>query len=112
MTPGFLAKIVGLALVLVIGSVLISRTQELLDINDFSAASLDKASASVTDRTSEGNSTFDAPNPRSPFGFAEATVTVLFRPFPIEAQRYRAAPHRAGGGVPRRPHRGVVPAAA
>jgi len=84
-TPSFLAKIVGLALVLVIGSVLISRTQRLLDINDFSSASLDKASASVTDRTSEGNATYNAANPRSPFGFAEATVTVLFRPFPIEA---------------------------
>ncbi len=85
-TPSFIAKVVGLALVLVIGSVLVSRTQRLLDISDFSSASLDQASASVTERTSDGNATFAAPNPRSPFGFVEATVTVLFRPLPTEAR--------------------------
>ena len=86
MTPGFLAKIVGVALILVIGSVLITRTQRLLDIQDFSASSLDSASARVTDQTTVGNAVFHAANPRSPVGFVKATVTVLFRPFPTEAR--------------------------
>jgi hypothetical protein len=85
-TPGFLAKMVGLVLVLVLGSVLVSRTQRLLDIEDFSSSSLDTATAEVTERTSEGDATFTPANPRSPIGFVEASVTVLFRPFPNEAR--------------------------
>lgn len=84
-TPSFLAKLVGLAMVIVLGSVLISRTQRLLDIDDFTASSLETASAQVTLRTTEGGAAFDAPNPRSPVGFFEATTAVLFRPFPTEA---------------------------
>jgi hypothetical protein len=85
-TPSFIAKGVGLVLVLVIGSVLISRTQRVLDIEDFSAASIDSATALVSEQTTVGSSTFVAPNPRTPDGFVEATVTVLFRPFPFEAR--------------------------
>ncbi|MFA5884660.1 MAG: hypothetical protein WDA60_12470 [Acidimicrobiia bacterium] len=84
-TPSFIAKGVGLVLVLVIGSVLVSRTQKILDIEDFSASSIDSATALVSEQTTVGNSAFTAPNPRSPTGFVEATVTVLFRPFPFEA---------------------------
>ena len=84
-TPGFLAKIVGLALVLVLGSVLVTRTQRLLDIEDFSSSSIDTATAEVTQRSSEGDTTFTPANPRSPTGFVQAAVTVLFRPFPTEA---------------------------
>jgi xanthosine utilization system XapX-like protein len=85
LTPSFLAKIVGLVLVLVIGSVLVTRTQRLLDIEDFSSSSIDTATAKVGERTSEGDATFTPANPRTPTGFFEATVTVLFRPFPNEA---------------------------
>lgn len=84
-TPAAVAKVVGIVLVLVVGSVLISRTQKLLDIEDFSAASIQSATTAVTSQTDVGNSAFAAPNPRTPTGFVEATVTVLFRPFPIEA---------------------------
>lgn len=84
-TPGFVAKLVGLGLVLVIGSVLISRTQELLGIDDFSGSSLESAATVVGQRTDTGESAFTPANPRSPAGFVEAAVTVLFRPFPNEA---------------------------
>lgn len=83
--PSLFAKIVGLALVLVIGSVLVSRTQRILDIEDFDASSIERASTEFAAKTDVGEATFDAPNPRSPFGFVEATVTTLFRPFPTEA---------------------------
>lgn len=84
-TPAVIAKVIGVVLVLVIGSVLISRTQKLLDLEDFSAASIQSASSAINEQTDIGGAAFSAPNPRTPPGFVEATVTVLFRPFPIEA---------------------------
>jgi len=85
-TPAAIAKVLGVVLVIVIGSVLISRTQKLLDLEDFSAASIDTATTQVSEQTDIGSSSFSAPNPRTPTGFVEATVTVLFRPFPFEAR--------------------------
>jgi len=87
-TPGFVAKIIGLVVVLVIGSLLVARTQELLDIEDFSASSIESASSYVEGQTSLGGSAFSPANPRSPTGFPQAVVTVLFRPFPIEAHGF------------------------
>lgn len=85
-TPSLVAKLMGLALVLVIGSVLVTRTQRILDIEDFNATSIESASTYFSEKSAVGESTFAAPNPRSPTGFLEATVTVLFRPFPTEAR--------------------------
>jgi len=84
-TPGFLAKLVGIGLIVVLGSVLVSRTERLLDIDDFSVESIDTVSSVVETRTTVGESAFSPANPRSPTGFPEAAVTVLFRPFPTEA---------------------------
>jgi hypothetical protein len=84
-TPSVIAKGVGLVLVIIIGSVLISRTQKLLGVEDFSSASITTATASVTKQTTVGTSSFTPANPRTPQGFVVAAATVLFRPFPIEA---------------------------
>jgi hypothetical protein len=85
-TPGFLAKLAGLAIIIMIASVLVSRTQELLDIEDFSGSSLQRVATTVGLRTDTGNSAFDPPNPRSLTGFVEAAATVLYRPFLSEAR--------------------------
>lgn len=85
-TPGFLAKLVGLGIIIVIASLLVSRTQELLEIEDFSGSSLRRVAIAVGVRTDTGKSAFDPPNPRSPTGFVEAAVTVLYRPFLSEAR--------------------------
>ena len=84
-TPSFIAKGVGLVLVIIIGSVLISRTQKLLGVEDFSSSSINSATTYVSKQTTVGSSSFVPANPRTPGGFAKATVTVLFRPFPMEA---------------------------
>jgi hypothetical protein len=84
-TPGFIAKFVGIAVIIVIGSVLVSRTQQLLGVEDFSSASIESSTEFVVRNTEQGGSAFEAPNPRTPLGFVEAGVTVLFRPFPQEA---------------------------
>lgn len=84
-TPSVVAKVIGVVLILVIGSVLISRTQELLDLEDFSPSSIQSATTAVNEQTDVGGAAFSAPDPMTPGGFVVATVTVLFRPFPFEA---------------------------
>jgi hypothetical protein len=86
-SPALIAKVVGLLLVLAIGGLLVDRTEKLLDAGDTGSsqglveAGLERAEL----QTAEGGSAFDAANPRSPIGYAEAAVTILFRPFPFEA---------------------------
>src|SRR5262249_40120058 len=89
-TPAFLAKLAAVAVCLVVASLLITRTQRLLGINDFSSASLESVATRQSELTNEGNSKFSAPNPRTPLGFPEATITSLFRPFPTEAHTTEA----------------------
>lgn len=85
-TPSVVAKAVGIVVVVVIGSLLVSRTQELLNIDDFSASSLETVAATVEGHTAQGGSAFHPPNPRTPGGFVEAAFTVLYRPLPTEAR--------------------------
>src|SRR5262249_1844469 len=84
-TPGFLAKLVGVALILAPGRVLVAGTQQLLGVEDLSSSSLERVANTASRNTTEGNSAFTATNPRSITGFPKATITVLFRPFPTEA---------------------------
>jgi hypothetical protein len=83
-TPGSVGKIAGLVVILVLGSVLATRTADLLKANDV-GSSVDAALLQNSTRTSQGGSAFHAPNPKNPIGYVEAAVTVVFRPFPIEA---------------------------
>jgi hypothetical protein len=80
LTPGSVAKAATLLLVLAFSTVLIARTQTLLNTGDFSSG-LSKAA----EQTSEGASAFHPPDPLSAIGYPQAVTTVLFRPFPIEA---------------------------
>ena len=48
------------------------------------------------------------PTPRTPLGYVEATVTILFRPFVFEAQRHRGARDFARGARTARAHGGVL----
>jgi hypothetical protein len=83
-TPGSVGKVAGLVVLLVLGAVLATRTADLLNANDITSGSIDTALSQSIARTSQGGSAFDPPSPKTPIGYAEATVTVLFRPFPIE----------------------------
>ena len=80
MTPGSVAKFAALILLLLFATVLVARTQSLLNTGDFSSG-LDKAA----EQTAEGGSAFSPPDPLSPIGYPQALITVLFRPFPFEA---------------------------
>jgi hypothetical protein len=83
-TPGVVAKVAGLLLVLALGGYLATRTGDYLDtydVNGTGESALDVSGA----RTAQGGSAFSAPDPRNPVGYVEATFTVLFRPLPFEA---------------------------
>jgi hypothetical protein len=84
MTPAAIGKIAGLVVVLALGGYLATRTADLLDAQDINTnvtSALDTNAA----RTGQGGSNFDASNPQNPLGYAQAAVTILFRPFPFEA---------------------------
>jgi hypothetical protein len=83
-TPGSVAKIAGLVIMLALGGVLINRTADLLSSNDINT-SVDSALATNVERTAQGGSQFTPSNPKQPVGYAIAGVTILFRPFPFEA---------------------------
>jgi hypothetical protein len=85
LTPGSVAKVAGLLLLLVLGSYLASRTQDFLELEDFSTESIQTGQEDVRAQTEEGASEFDAPDPFSPIGYPVALVTVIARPFPFEA---------------------------
>jgi hypothetical protein len=83
-TPGGVAKVAGLVVVIVLGGLLVSKTQEVLDPGDTKNAGT-STEQQIQNQTAQGGSQFSAPNPRSPVGFVVGTVNVLTRPFPFEA---------------------------
>jgi hypothetical protein len=88
-TPGSVAKVAGLVLVLLLGGYLVTRTQKLVDPGDTgSASSVGSALHTVQLQTSQGGSQFSAANPNSPLGYGKAAITVLFRPFPTEVHGF------------------------
>jgi hypothetical protein len=84
-TPSSVAKVAGLVMLVVLGGVVASRTASVLKLDDFSQSSIDSALTNNAGRTEQGGSAFSAANPRNPLGYVEASVTILFRPFPNEA---------------------------
>jgi hypothetical protein len=84
MTPGSVAKVAGMVVLVVVGAVLVNRTGDLLKSNDISA-NVDSALSTNVDRTQQGGSAFTPSNPKQPVGYAIAAVTILVRPFPFEA---------------------------
>jgi len=87
-TPAAVAKVAGLVIVLLLGAVLVGKTQQLIDPTDTQAVSIGSASASVQAQTAEGGSKFTPSDPKNPLGYVTAAVTVLFRPFPPESHGF------------------------
>ena len=84
-TPSSVAKVAGLVVLVAIGGVLASRAASVLDVDDFSTSSIDTVLETNVGRTTEGGSAFASADPQNPLGYVEATVTILFRPFPFES---------------------------
>jgi hypothetical protein len=80
-----LGTIVLVAGMIVFGALVFQQTQSFFNLDNLDAESAQAVLDSTTQQTSEGGSSFTPPSPTSPLGYLEATVTVLFRPFPTEA---------------------------
>jgi hypothetical protein len=83
LTPGSVAKVAGVVVLVLLGALLATRTATLLQANDITSAADTGLDLSV--RTDLGGSAFNAPNPHNPIGYVEAAVTVLYRPLLFEA---------------------------
>jgi hypothetical protein len=84
-----LAKPLGTAVLLVgiilAGTFMFAQTQSFFNLDSLDAESAQGVLNSTTAQTSEGGSAFSVKSPNSPLGYAQAAVTVMFRPFPTEA---------------------------
>jgi hypothetical protein len=74
-----------LAAVLVVGLLLVGRAAEFLGVEEVTASGFDAAVEGTQDRTAQGGSEFEAQPVNSPLDLPWATVSVLFRPFVLEA---------------------------
>jgi hypothetical protein len=83
-----LAKPVGTSVLLVgiiiAGTVMFAQTQSFFNLESLDVESAQGVLASTTEQTAEGGSAFAVSSPNSPVGYAQAAVTVMFRPFPTE----------------------------
>lgn len=83
-------KLVGLAAVALVGSVLLGRTAHFLGVSELNPTTATTLIQQSGDRTAIGGSTFSSGNPNSPGRLLAGTFTVLFRPFPWEADSPQA----------------------
>jgi hypothetical protein len=74
-----------LAIVLVVGVVAVmGQAQTFFNLDSLNPESAQGVLTEVNRRTGQGGSEFNAPSATTPTGYAQAFVTVLFRPFPLE----------------------------
>jgi hypothetical protein len=85
---GRFGKIIGVTLLAVVGVIAARQMQDALHLG--SSSSLTEALDVAQQRTNEGGSNFAAARIRTPADVPWAAVTVLFRPFPIEAHNAQA----------------------
>ena len=85
---GHFGKVAGIAVLAVVGVIAAQQMQGALHLG--STSSFGEALDVAQERTNEGGSSFEAARIRSPLDVPWAAVTVLFRPFPFEADNAQA----------------------
>jgi hypothetical protein len=72
------------------GPTVIGLAETFLKLDSLSTESTREKLGEVTEQTAQGGSRFGTLSPNNPLGFAVGAVTVLFRPFPMEAHNTQA----------------------
>jgi hypothetical protein len=85
-----LAKVAGVAVLLVASLVVVQRTAEFFEVDSVSSQSVDQVLSSTEERTDEGGSSFQSERARGLLALPQAAVQVLVRPFPWEAHNAQA----------------------
>jgi hypothetical protein len=87
-TPGRrrpIGRMVGIVVLVVCCLAAVGKAQSYFGITNLDVQSVTKQLNTTRQQTDIGSSAFNPPNARSPVGYPEAVVTVLYRPFPWEA---------------------------
>jgi hypothetical protein len=82
---GPVGKAVGLALLILPGTLILGASNEFFGIEEFNQESIEAELEETSETTSQGGSKFSTPSPFNPVGYLIALITVLFRPFLFEA---------------------------
>jgi hypothetical protein len=85
-----IARIVGAVAVIVLASIMVQRSAEFLGIGDLSTSGVVAELEETAVRSDQGGSEFRPVIVRSPAQLPAAIATVLFRPFPFEANNAQA----------------------
>lgn len=81
---GAITKVAGVLFLMVAGSLLAPKVATFLNIDDVGGSGFSESLEDVSQQTSQGGSSFTAPEISSPVDYPWALITVLFRPFPYE----------------------------
>ncbi len=97
---GLLGRIIGLAVMIGIGAVVVTTAASFFnvgDVTELSSESVDTVLDRTTDQSSTGGSEFESTRPTSPTEYPYAFLSVMFRPFPWEASNAQALVAAAEG---------------
>ena len=82
---GPFGKVVGIAVLLLVGGIVLSKAASFFDVDGASASSAQTVLDRTATQSGQGGSQFDSGTPFSPAQFPSAMLAVLFRPYPWEA---------------------------
>jgi hypothetical protein len=85
MTPGSIAKVAAIVVLLAGMSVVATRTANYLGIENLQPTTTEEALQETQEKTARGGSEFTPADATNPAAYPQAAVTILFRPFPFEA---------------------------
>jgi hypothetical protein len=85
LTPASIAKVAAVVLLLAAMSVVATRTANYLGIENLQPTTAEEAFQETQTNTATGGSEFTPADATNPIGYPQAAVTILFRPFPFEA---------------------------
>lgn len=87
---GPIGKMVGVAVLLVAGGIVVGRAAAFFNLDDVDTESVDQVFERTESQSAQGGSEFTAARPTSPREFPNALLSVLFRPYPWEANNAQA----------------------
>jgi hypothetical protein len=82
---GFGTTLLSIGLVVAIGFIVVHASSSFFGVSNFNPANIAKTLSDVSSQSSEGGSKFNPIIVNNPIKYPAAAVTVLYRPFPIEA---------------------------
>ena len=82
---GPFGKVIGIAVLLIVGGIVLTRAASFFDVDGANATSANTVLERTSTQSGQGGSQFESGTPFSPAQFPSAMLAVLFRPYPWEA---------------------------